>query len=79
MLTKALKKFYLQSRVADNALAQLSTCLEKEATQPFASAKEMFKVLTAAFGDTNRKRNARTEHRSLWQGTQDFNTFWAQF
>ena len=36
-------------------------------------------MLTASFGDTNRKRNARMEYRSLRQGTRDFNTFWAQF
>ena len=79
MPTKSLKKSYVQSRVADNALAQLSTRLEKEATQSFATAKKMFDVLTASFGDTNRKRNACMEYRSLRQGTRDFNTFWAQF
>ena len=79
MLTKTLKKSYMQNRVADNTLAQLSTCLKKEATQLFASAKKMFEILTAAFGDTNRKQEACIEYRLLHQRMQDFNTFWAHF
>ena len=75
MPTEALKKSYVQSRVADNALAQLSTRLEEETTRLFATVKEMFDVLTAAFGDTNRKCDARMEYRLLRQGTRDFNTF----
>ena len=39
----------------------------------------MLDVLIAAFRDTNRKHNARMKYRLLWQGTRDFNTFWAQF
>ena len=77
--TGFLKKSYMQSRVADNALAQLSTYLEEEATRLFATAKEMFNVLTASFGDTNQKCNVCIEYRSLQQETRDFNTFWAQF
>ena len=79
MLTEALKKSYVQSRVADNVLDQLSTCLKEKAARLFATVKEMFDVLTAAFGDTNCKLNACMEYRLLQQGTRDFNTFWAQF
>ena len=69
MPTEALKKSYVQSRVADNALAQLSTQLEEDTTRPFETSKKMFDVLMAVFGDTNCKRKARIEYRSLWQGT----------
>ena len=79
MPIKAVKKCYVQSRVADNALAQLSAHLEKKATQPFATVKEMFDVLTAAFDNTDQKREACIEYRLLRQRTQDFNTFWAHF
>lgn len=39
----------------------------------------MFEVLTAAFGDANRKQNARTVYRSLRRGDRDFSSFWAEF
>ena len=74
MPTKTTKKFYVQSCIADNALVQLSMRFEKEATRPFLTVKKMFNMLTAAFSDTNWKRNARIEYRLLWQRTQDFNT-----
>lgn len=79
MPTEFLKMLYVQSRVADNPLAQISTRLDEDAARPFTTAKEMLVVLTAAFGNKNRKREARMEYRSLRQGTRDFNTLWAEF
>ena len=79
MPTEALKKSYVQSRMVDNALAQLSTRLEEDTMRPFKTFKEIFDVLTVVFRDTNCKQKARIEYRSLHQGTRDFNTFWAHF
>ena len=39
----------------------------------------MFEVLTAAFGNANRKQEARTAYRFLSQGTPEFGFFWAEF
>ena len=75
MPTKTLKKSYVQSCIADHALAQLSIRLEKKTTQHFATVKEMFNVSTAAFRDANCKHNACIEYRLLRQETQDFNMF----
>ena len=79
MPTELLKMAYLQSCVADNALAQFSTRLRDNATKPFTTASEIIEVLIAAFGNALHKQEACMEYRSLCQGTQDFSTFWAEF
>lgn len=79
MPTESLKISYVQSLVADNALAQLSARLQEDAMRPFATAKIMFDVLTAGFGNPNRKQKARAAYRSLRQGTREFSSFWAEF
>ena len=79
MPTEALKLAYIQSLTADNAFAQIKPRLGLNATRPFATASEMFEVLTAAFGNAFCKQEARIEYRSLRQGSQDFSTFWAEF
>ena len=71
MPTKFFKKSYVQSRVAGNALAQISTRVEKDVAQPFTIAKEMLDVLTAAFGNKNWKRKACIEYRALRQGGKE--------
>lgn len=53
MPTKFLKKSYMQSHIADNALAQISIQLENNAAQLFKIAKKMLDMLTAAFGNKN--------------------------
>ena len=79
MPTEESKRGYLQNRTADNALAQLKPRLRPNATRPFATASEMFDVLTAAFGNANQKQEYRAKYWSLRQGTQDFSAFWAEF
>ena len=39
----------------------------------------MFEVLTAAFGNANKKQEARANYRGLRQGDQAFSVFWAEF
>ena len=79
MPDKFLKISYIVSFVADNALAQLRAQLEENAKRPFTTAKELLEVLTVAFGNFNRKQEARSEYWSLYQGTGDFKSFWAEF
>ena len=79
MPTESSKQGYLQSRTADNALAQLKPRLRSNATRLFATASEMFEVLTAAFGNANQKQEDRAAYQTLIQGTRDFSSFWAEF
>ena len=79
MPNKFLKISYIVSLVADKALAQLRAQLEENATRSFTTAKELLEVLTVAFGNVNRKQEACSEYRSLYQGTGDFRSFWAEF
>ena len=82
MPTEFLKMSYIQGLVADNALAQISSRLDDDATRPFTTAKEMPDVLTASFGNINKnfeKQEARGAYRFLCQGTRDFSSFWAEF
>ena len=65
MPTETLKLAYVQSFTADNAFAQIKPRLDPNATKPFATANEMFEVLTAAFSNAFRKQEARMEYRSL--------------
>ena len=46
--------------------------------RPFATANKMFHLLTAGFGNPNRKRKVRAAYRSLRQGTRKFSSFWAE-
>ena len=43
------------------------------------TADEMFKVLTAAFGNANQKQEDHAAYQLLNQGTRDFSLFWAEF
>ena len=70
---------YIQSRMADNALVQISTWLENNATWLFKTAKKMLEVLTAVFANKNQKQKAHIEYRALQQRTKDFSTFWTKF
>ena len=79
MPTEAAKRGYVQSRTGGHALAQLKPRLRPTSTNPFVTADEMFKVLTAAFGNANQKQEDRAAYRSLNQGTRDFSSFWAEF
>ena len=72
MPTEFYKIFYIESRLADNALAQVSPRLDDESTRPFTTAREMFDVLTAGFGNPNELEEARASYQSLRQGTRKF-------
>ena len=79
MPTKSLKMSYIQSFVANNALAQISSRISDNVAKPFKSAKEMLKILIAGFGNANKKKEARAVYKSLRQGTKEFSSFWAEF
>ena len=79
MPTEAFKQDYILSRVADKAFAQLKLRLHADATRPFTTVDKMFEVLTATFGNANEKQKNRAKYKSLRQGNQDFNAFWAEF
>lgn len=79
MLTKFLKKLYVQSRVADNALAQISLKLKNNTARLFKTAKKILDMLIAAFGNKNQKREAQIEYKLLKQKTQNFNMVWVEF
>lgn len=55
MATKFFKMSYVQSRMADNTLAQISTQLENNTAQLFKIAKKMLDILTVAFNNKNCK------------------------
>lgn len=63
--TKFLKIVYLQSRVADNTLVQLSTQLKKYAKRLFSTVNKMFNVLTVAFNNANQKQEAWAKYQGL--------------
>ena len=69
MPTKAAKHGYVHSRVGGHALAQLKLRLRPSAANLFRIADEMFKVLTAAFGNANQKQKDRAAYRALNQGS----------
>ena len=74
MPTKALKLAYFQSLTANNAFVQLKPRLHS-ATKLFTTASKMFKVLMAAFGNANKKQEARAKYCSLRQRTRDLKSF----
>ena len=78
MPMETLKLAYIQSFIADNAFAQLKLRL-RSATKSFRMASKMLNVLTAAFGNANKKQEAKAKYCSLQQGTWDFKSFWAKF
>ena len=62
MLTKSSKQSYILSRVADKTFAQLKFCLHADATKFFGKIDEMFEVLTAAFGNANKKQKSKAKY-----------------
>ena len=79
MPMKAIKLAYIQSLTADNVFAQLKSRLGPKVTKPFKTASKMFNMLTAAFGNPNKKQEARTKYCDLQHGQKEFCAFWAEF
>ena len=75
MPMEVIKLVYVQSFTADNAFAQIRPRLGPNAARPFRTASEIFKMLTAAFGNANQKQEAWTQYCSLRQGTRNFKSF----
>ena len=57
ILTEFYKISYILSCLANNALAQVSLRLDDKSTKPFITAKKIFNMLTAAFGNLNKLKN----------------------
>ena len=72
--TKALRMAYVDSCVNGNAYKHLAARSRIGARKPFATAKEMFKILQKAYGDSNRAHMAANKFYDL-KMTEDFNSF----
>lgn len=75
MLIKFFKMSYIQSLVANNALAQISIQISDDTIQLFTTAKKILDMLTAGFSNPNEKEKAKSTYRSLRQSTREFNFF----
>lgn len=78
-VTEALRKSYVETRVGGTASKHLAPRLRLHAAKPFETAEEMLELLETVFGDPHRRNTAMMEFRKLYQRSQDFNTFWAEF
>lgn len=77
--TEALQMGYVENRVSGQASKHLAPRLRSDAINKFTTADEMFETLDRVYGDPDRAQTAQNDFRKLYQGTKDFNSFWADF
>src|SRR5271168_3581402 len=77
--TEALKKSYVENRVGGIASKHLAPRLRENAVNAYTTAAQMLETLERVYADPDRRFTSLMSFRKLYQGRQDFNTFWAEF
>jgi hypothetical protein len=77
--TKALRMSYVESQVGGTASKQLALRLRENAVNHYTTAAQMLETLERVYANLDRRFTALMSFQKLYQGRQDFNTFWAEF
>lgn len=65
MPTMFFKMLYVQSYVADNALAQINTQLGEDTVRAFKTTEKILNMLMTVFDNKNYKQEACIEYKAL--------------
>lgn len=77
--TEEQKMQYVMTRIGGQAFEFLAPQCDLTAEDSFQTVEEMLTALEEVYGDPNKVKTARTQYQKLYQNTQTFPLFYAEF